>query len=236
VTHVVELRRVSVVLERPVLADVSLVIGPHEVVALVGPNGAGKSTLMDVVVGLRRPTTGEIRVLDGVPPSMRVGFVPQDPSGSLLPWLSIRDNIGLPLRVRGAARDAVARAVDAVVARYDALWHIDLDGDPVRLSGGERQLVALLRALVAGPELLACDEPFSALDAPSRERLRDVMRAACRAEDGPAMLFVSHDVDDVMRLADRVVVLAGRPATLTTDLHTSAPDARARLEAVLRRS
>jgi NitT/TauT family transport system ATP-binding protein len=201
----VELRDVAVA---PILAGVTLCVRPGERVALLGDNGAGKSTLLDVVLGLRPVSAGEVRVFGRPPPSPDVGFVPQTPGESLLPWLSVRDNVLLPLRAREIPCDdgmfeAARRAVDPEGS-------IDPRAFPQALSGGQQQLVALMRALVGRPRLLLCDEPFSAVDAPGRVRLRRALDAVCRA--GPALLLVSHDVEDVLALADRAIVLAGRPA------------------------
>lgn len=234
---VVEVERVDVAVGgRPVLVGVELAIAEREVVALLGANGVGKTTLLDVVLGLRAPRAGTVRVLGASPPSRDVGFVPQDPGAGLLPWLSVHDNVGLPLRLRGEPADRVEQAVSTVIARFESIWRIDATRRPDGLSGGERQLVALLRALVAAPRMLVCDEPFSALDAPARERLREVLRAVCADPHGPAMLLVSHDVEDVLSLADRALVLSGRPARITTEVDVRAPDARATLSTELRRS
>ncbi len=200
---------------RPIIDGVSLRVARGDRVAVLGGNGAGKSTLLDAVLGLLRPSRGTVRVLGHAPPSRAVGFVPQDPGASLLPWFDVRTNVLLPLRIRHASRTARVRAFDHVRRQVDPEGHIDPRARPHQLSGGEQQLVALMRALVGAPRVLVCDEPLSAIDAASRPRLRRTLRAVCDAPGGPALLFVSHDARDVSGLAQRVHVLSGRPARLT---------------------
>ena len=186
----VELANVAVTLgDRCVLRDMSLRVAEGERVALVGANGVGKSTLLDVVLGLRAVDAGTVTVHGAPPPASDVGFVPQDPGASLLPWYTVRENIVLPLRVRSASEPARERALQEVCQRFDPNASLDLDARPDNLSGGQRQLTAFLRALVARPRLLLCDEPFSALDTDARARVRETLRQgqhhAGRADHAP---------------------------------------------------
>ena len=212
---------------RAVLGDVSLTVARNERVALVGPNGAGKTPLLRAVLGLAPPDRGRVRVLGGAPPAPDVGYVAQGPGASLLPWLRVRDDVTLPLRLRGASPRARAEALAAIRAALDPRGEIDLERRSHELSGGQQQRVALMRALIAAPRLVVCDEPFSALDAPSRLWLRDRLRAASDAPGGPALLFTTHDVDDMVELATRIVLLAGRPAPVVRVLDPRAHGARA---------
>ncbi len=179
--------------DQAVLDQLDLDIAPGEFVALIGRSGSGKSTLLRALAGLDPAVTGELRV-DG---TAAVAF--QEPR--LLPWRRVSDNVRLGLRADDAR--AIARAaLDEVglTARADA-W-------PVTLSGGEAQRAALARALVREPSLLLLDEPFSALDALTRITMhRLVLRLW--AHHQPAVLLVTHDVDEALSLADRVLVLAG---------------------------
>lgn len=200
--------------ERPVLAGVSLALSPCERLGIVGPNGAGKSTLLEVMVGALRADHGEVRILTARPPSAHLGFVPQNPGSSLLPWYAVRDNVTLPLRVRGVPRRARDRAFDEVRARVDPRGRIDPSARPQTLSGGQQQLVALMRALVGAPRLLVCDEPFSALDESTREHVRHVLRSVCGGDEGAGLVLVTHEAADLDALVDRVERMDGRPATL----------------------
>lgn len=199
---VVELDDVAVHIGKACILDrISLRVREGERVAIVGPNGAGKSTLVDVLLGVRRPSRGLVRVLARTPPCPDVGFIPQDPGASLLPWLDVRENVALPLRIR-RLRDRT-RAVDEIARAVDPERTIALDARPSTLSGGQRQRVALMRALAGDPPLVVCDEPFSAIDEASRLHLRSLLAARC-----PTLVFVTHDRDDVRDLATRVVHLA----------------------------
>lgn len=201
------------------LGGIDLEVAQREVVALIGPNGCGKSTLLRVVAGLLAPTQGSVS-LDGEPvagPDPRVAFVFQEPR--LLPWRSAEANIRLPMELAGWP---VARQV----ARADDL--LGLVGlrefaptRPAHLSGGMRQRVAIARALALEPTVLLLDEPFSALDALTRERFNaELLRLWDRT--GTTILVVTHSISEAVFLADRVVVLSPRPgravATVPVDL------------------
>ncbi len=203
-----------------VLDGLSLDIPTGGFVALLGPSGSGKTTLLRMVAGLERPDSGELW-LDGrpaldLPPGKRgIGFVFQ--GYALFAHMTVADNIGFGLRVRGQSR--AQRSV--VVERLLAMVHLDGLGPrlPAQLSGGQRQRVALARALAVEPRILLLDEPFGALDRAVREELRTSLKRIHR-ELGITTLFVTHDQDEAVALADRAVILTrGR---LTADL--SAPD------------
>jgi sulfonate transport system ATP-binding protein len=191
-----------------VLVDVSLQIGKGEIVALIGRSGSGKSTVLRVLSGLSTDHSGE-RVVTGAP---AMAF--QEPR--LFPWRDVRTNVGYGLtRIPLSKPDAVARAeralADVGLADRADVW-------PLTLSGGQAQRVSLARALVAEPELLLLDEPFGALDALTRLSMRALLLDLWR-EHGFGVLLVTHDVDEAVALADRVLVLdEGRVVhTLTID-------------------
>jgi ABC-type nitrate/sulfonate/bicarbonate transport system ATPase subunit len=210
VTPALELRQVSVRAgARRLFEGVDLTLAPGERVALLGRNGAGKSTLLDLIAGVRRPDAGEVCVAGAPPPSRTLGWVPQDCGASLLPWLSVRDNVLLPLRLARASRIGCSAALDGVRGRLDPAGRIPVDASPATLSGGERQLVAWMRALIAMPALLVCDEPFAAVDLVVRARLDAVLDDLARGGTPPAVLLVTHDPRDVARHARRALLLEG---------------------------
>jgi sulfonate transport system ATP-binding protein len=189
---------------RAVLGDVDLAIGPGEVVALLGASGSGKSTLLRLVAGLDRPTSGEILVdgrrVEGIEPRAAVVFQEH----RLLPWRTLAENVafGLPDgSARADGRAEVATALAAVgLAEFTGFR-------PRAVSGGMAQRAALARALVRRPGVLLLDEPFAALDALTRLRMQDLVDDLQRTS-GATVLLVTHDVDEALQLADRVVVLA----------------------------
>lgn len=180
---------------RIVLDGIDIEIQPGESVALLGRSGSGKSTLLRILAGLDREATGQVRV-----PTQRT-VVFQDPR--LLPWKRVVDNVSLGLRGSGARAAALAALDEVGLADHADAW-------PGTLSGGEAQRVALARALVREPELLLLDEPFGALDALTRIKMHELLHDLCRRHR-PAVLLVTHDVDEAIILSDRVAVLdAGR--------------------------
>jgi NitT/TauT family transport system ATP-binding protein len=208
----------------PVLAldGVDLRAAPHEVVAVVGPSGCGKSTLLELVCGLAAPDAGTV----DVPPA---ALMPQ--RDGLLPWLSALDNAALARRIAGDDR-ATARA--AAHAHFAAFG---LEGferaRPGELSGGMRQRVAFLRTLLAGRPVLCLDEPFGALDALTRAQAQGWLAAAL-AREPRTVLLVTHDVEEAVVLADRVVLLSPRPGRVvaTLDVPLARPRARTDLAVV----
>jgi sulfonate transport system ATP-binding protein len=182
--------------EHHVLADVSVRIGDGEIVALIGRSGSGKSTVLRILAGLSTDHSGE-RVVAGAP---ALAF--QEPR--LFPWRDVRTNVGYGLtRTRLSKAEAVARADRALA---DVGLADRADAWPLTLSGGQAQRVSLARALVAEPELLLLDEPFGALDALTRLTMRALLLELWR-EHRFGVLLVTHDVDEAVALADRVLVL-----------------------------
>jgi NitT/TauT family transport system ATP-binding protein len=204
-----------------VLREVSVTVRRGELVSIVGPSGCGKSTLLRAVAGLIQPGHGRILIggvpVAGVPEGLAVVF--QEYGRSLLPWLTVRDNVALPLRRRGGSkaerRSAATTALEAVGLAGAA------DKHPWQLSGGMQQRVAIARALAYRPALLLMDEPFGSVDAQTREDLEDLLLAV-RGTD-MTILFVTHDIDESVYLGDRVIVLGGAPAGVLADLPVRLP-------------
>ena len=212
------------------LGPLDLFVGRGEIVGVVGTSGCGKSTLLRIIGGLEPATAGSVRI-DGEPvrgPRPEIGIVFQEPR--LMPWLTVAGNVtfgldGLPRARRRALADAALAKV-GLTSFAAAL--------PRELSGGMAQRVALARALVTEPEILLLDEPFSALDAFTRIRLQDELLRLW-AIDRPTLLFVTHDIDEALALADRVIVLRGHPGRIRRDDRIDLPRPRHRTEPAFQR-
>jgi len=205
------------------LDGLTLEVAPGEVVALIGPNGSGKSTFLRVVAGLLAPTAGDVAI-DGMPvtaPDPRVGLVFQEPR--LLPWRSVASNVAWPLELAGWPVHRVrARVADLL----GAVGLEDAAGlRPVQLSGGMRQRASIARALALSPEVLLLDEPFSALDALTRERFNlELLRLQERT--GTTVVIVTHSIPEAILVADRVVVLTPRPGRVAAEIRIPVPRPR----------
>ncbi|MER8010030.1 ABC transporter ATP-binding protein [Streptomyces sp. NPDC094149] len=212
--------------DHPVLSDVTLTVPDGQLLCVVGPSGCGKSTLLRTVAGLRPAHEGTVTLdgtpVTGVPDHLAVVF--QDYGRSLFPWLTVRDNVALPLRRRGLARAERRAEAERILER------VGLDGagrrHPWQLSGGMQQRVAIARALVCRPSLLLMDEPFGSLDAQTREDLEDLLLEVHRTEN-TTILLVTHDIDESVYVGDRVVVLSPGPgARVVLDLPVQLPGRR----------
>jgi sulfonate transport system ATP-binding protein len=191
----------------PILRSLDLDIAPGEFVALLGRSGSGKTTLLRTLAGLDPVQQGEVAIPE------RNAVVFQEPR--LLPWLSVWRNVALGLRVADARERAVAALGEVGLGHRIDAW-------PLTLSGGEAQRAALARALVHAPELLLLDEPFAALDALSRMRMQALVGELC-ARHRPAVLLVTHDVDEALLLADRALVLEHGRIALEVAVPGAAP-------------
>ncbi|MFF4113326.1 ABC transporter ATP-binding protein [Streptomyces sp. NPDC001714] len=197
--------------DRVVLDRLDLTIADEELVVLLGPSGCGKSTLLRLLAGLDRPDGGRVEV-----PARRAIVFQAD---RLLPWQRVLRNVTLGLHGPDADRRALDVLAEVGLAGRAKAW-------PKELSGGEAQRVSLARALVSEPELVLLDEPFAALDAITRLRMHDLVRAL-RSKHHAAMLLVTHDVDEAIALADRVVVMSNGRIGTSHRVELSAPDREA---------
>ncbi len=207
------------------LEDVSLRVAEREIVAIVGPNGCGKSTLLRVIGGLLPADSGIVRTfgaeVEGVDP--RVGLVFQEPR--LLPWRDVLANVGFPLElagVDGATRESRSQEVLALTG-LSAFTH----AYPDQLSGGMAQRAALARTLAPEPKVLLLDEPFSALDAMTRERLDDEL-VALWSKTGSTIVLVTHSIAEAVFLSDRVLVMSPRPGSVVAEVPVTAARPRRR--------
>ena len=199
-----------------VLADVNLDLRAGETLALVGPSGCGKSTLLHIVAGLLTPSEGSLQS-----DFRTVSCVFQDPR--LLPWKTAADNIALGLKALGRPKHARRREAHELGLRL-GLAAADLDKYPHELSGGMQSRVALARALAIRPDLLLLDEPFSALDIGLKTRLYELLDTQVR-QTGTAVLMITHDLMEAVRLADRILMMAPNPGRLVKELALEAAPA-----------
>jgi NitT/TauT family transport system ATP-binding protein len=208
---------------RAVLQSIDLAVAKQEFVSIIGPSGCGKSTILKLIAGLSAPTSGTIRV-DGMTPlnaRETISFVFQD--ATLLPWRTVKDNIGLGLeleRVPSKEReDEISLLLELVGLNPVAKSY------PRELSGGMRMRVSIARALATNPRVMLLDEPFAALDEMSRDRLNEeILRL--RAEQKWTAVFVTHSVAEAVFLSDRIVVLAPNPGRVYAEFRVELPTPR----------
>ncbi|AOF93427.1 ABC transporter ATP-binding protein [Sinorhizobium sp. RAC02] len=212
-----------------VLDNVSFTVEPGELVALLGPSGCGKSTLLRLAAGLEAPTVGNVSE-DGQPilgPNPDRILVFQD--ATLFPWRTVRANVAIGLEARGLIREREYR-IDEVLKLVKLEGFADFY--PHQLSGGMAQRAALARALVNDPKLLLLDEPFGKLDSLTRLRMQKELLNLWKTA-GFTALLVTHDVEEALLLADRVIVLSDRPASIVAELRVDQPHPRRRDDANL---
>ena len=201
------------------IEEIDLVAAPGELVTIIGPSGCGKSTLFNLIAGLVEPDTGTI-ALAGLEDGSRLGRVAYMPQKDLLlPWRTVIDNVILPLEVRGMRRDEARRRALALFPQFGLAGFER--AYPQTLSGGMRSRAAFLRTILAGGELLLLDEPFGALDALTRGQMQEWLLGVWERERRTT-LFITHDIDEAIFLADRLYVMTPRPGrialTTTVDL------------------
>ncbi len=194
-----------------VIESIDLEVQKGEFVTVFGPNGSGKTTLLNIVSGLDNPDSGEVLVSGKKPKDAEVGFVFQNYNESLFPWRTTLENVTLPLEVKGVAKEKQIKIVEHLLSKVGLLH--SKDKYVYELSGGQRQLVSICRAMASNPDILIMDEPFSALDY-STTRKMELELLDIWQEKKITTLFVSHDIDEAIFLADRVLVLSPRPATI----------------------
>ncbi|WP_316429806.1 ABC transporter ATP-binding protein [Leptolyngbya sp. NK1-12] len=192
-------------------------------ISVFGPNGCGKSTLINMVSGLIPCDRGRISVA-GLPINRaQIGYVFQNYRDSLFPWISAFDNIAYPLKVNGLSTRECKLKVEELLNTFDI--NLDLKRYPYQFSGGQQQLIAILRAIVAQPDILFLDEPFSALDFEMTLYVREKLQAVF-LESGLTTVIVSHDLEDAVYLADQVLLLSKRPTYLVESVTFNSPRPR----------
>ncbi|MGF6439478.1 NitT/TauT family transport system ATP-binding protein [Paraburkholderia youngii] len=210
------------------LRDFTMSVGKGEFCAVVGPTGCGKSTTLSLITGLARPSAGSVKVLgrpvEGIDP--RIGFVFQ--SDAVFPWKSVLNNVSAGPLYRGMPKDqAKDKAMDWIrrvgLSRFEHHY-------PHQLSGGMRKRVALAQTFINEPEILLMDEPFSALDVQTRALMQDELLHLW-STNGASVVFVTHDIEEAITLADKVFVLSASPATIKTSYEIDLPRPRVVAEA-----
>jgi ABC-type nitrate/sulfonate/bicarbonate transport system ATPase subunit len=202
------------------LEPITLTLEPNEFLTILGPSGCGKSTLLRIVAGLDRPTTGQVRLNGRVVdrPAADRGMVFQ--SYTLFPWLTAAENIAFGLRERGLGAVERAEIVKSYIAKvglkgFETHW-------PKQLSGGMQQRTAIARALANDPEILLLDEPFGALDNQTRALMQELLLGIW-AQERKTVLFVTHDIEEAIFIASRVVVMSARPGRIKADVQVDLP-------------
>ena len=192
-----------------------------EFVSLLGPSGCGKSTALRIIAGLMAQTSGEVCVVAQAsvnPVRQSIGFVFQEPT--LMPWASVRDNVGLPLQLARMSRDEANAKINQVLSQVDLSEFAEVY--PRELSGGMKMRVSLARALVTDPEILLMDEPFAALDEITRFRLNNDLLDLWR-KLRKTVIFVTHSVFESVYLSQRIVVMTTRPGRVFAEIPIDAP-------------
>jgi NitT/TauT family transport system ATP-binding protein len=207
------------------IRKLTFTVGRGQLVCVVGPSGAGKTTLLRCIAGLLQPTSGEVvlagKKVAGPPPGMAVVF--QEYGRSLFPWLTVWENVELPLKEKGLRKEERRRLVTEAIAA------VGLTGfessHPWQLSGGMQQRVAIARAVAYEPNVLLMDEPFAAVDAQTRGELEDLILSLWKRLN-MTIVFVTHDIDESVYLAQRVVVLSSSPTVVLDDVAIDLPAER----------
>lgn len=205
---------------QPVYSGFDLDVRRGDILAVFGPNGCGKSTLINMAAGLLERDGGEILYAGREVAEVRIGYVFQNYREALFPWIRAADNIRYPLRRMGLARAAIEARVEALASDFRVRF--DLARYPYELSGGQQQLVSIMRALAGEPEVLFLDEPFSALDYETTLALCGLLGRVLK-ERGVTTVLVSHDLEESIVLADRLLMLTRRPTAVADDVAVPIP-------------
>ena len=207
------------------IRDVTFEIEQGEFVCVVGPSGCGKTTLLRCISGLVAPTSGAVllrgRRVDGPPADMALLF--QEYNRSLFPWMSVRQNVAFPLRRKEPSKAARIQRAEKMLEEVGL--REAADRHPWQLSAGMQQRVTMARALAYQPSILLMDEPFASVDAQTRADLQD-LTLRLRDEFAMTILFVTHDIDESVYLADRIIVLSAAPAAVEQTIHVDLPKPR----------
>ncbi len=203
--------------ELAIFNDFNLEVKKGEFIGIFGPNGCGKTTLLNLIAGLDKPNSGNI-IFDT--PAVRTAFIFQNYRESLFPWLSVKDNITYPLKLRGIPIAERYKRAEKLTEQFGV--KINLESFPYALSGGQQQFTAILRALMTEPDLILMDESFSSLDYQTTLFMLIKMQEIWE-ETGITFIFVSHEIDEAIFLAQRVILLSHKPTKVVKELVNSLP-------------
>jgi NitT/TauT family transport system ATP-binding protein len=203
-----------------ILEDITLEVPQGEFVTVFGPNGAGKSTLMNIISGLELPSEGNV-TLDTQ--SKEISYLFQDYKSALLPWKTAYQNIALPLYWKGISKADAKQSIQRLINKFDV--NINLNAYPFTLSGGQAQLISIMRSIVVNPDILILDEPFSALDYVNRISLLLKLQEIWLASS-LTCIFISHDIDEAIFLGDRLVLLTPKPTRIIDVIDIDLPRPR----------
>lgn len=198
-----------------VLVNVNLALKEGEVIGIRGENGSGKTTLFNIIAGIENATNGFVAINKKLDSTFQMGVVFQNYNSTLLPWLSVKDNICIPLKINGFKNNEKEHRLKRVIEQLK-FNTLPLKNYPHQLSGGQRQRVAIARALIMQPDILILDEPFSNLDFQTSLDLQDILQDI-HTSSNIAILVVSHNIDHILYLADRVLVLGQHPSTIVKE-------------------
>ncbi len=205
---------------QPVYAGFDLDLRRGDVLSVFGPNGCGKSTLINLIAGLVPADGGDMLFAGRTVAQIRIGYVFQNYREALFPWKTAAENLRYPLRRMRLPKREIERRVEQLCAQFRIRF--DLARYPYELSGGQQQLVSIMRALAVEPEVLFLDEPFSALDYETTLDLRELLQLVLK-DRGVTTMLVSHDLEESIVLADRLLMLTRRPTTVAADIAVPLP-------------
>lgn len=213
----------------PVLADINLSVEEGEFICLIGPSGCGKTTLFNILVGLDRPDQGKIK-LKGEDITCTRGHIAYMPQKDLLfPWRTVIENLLLGVEINKGDLEAARKEAEELIPLFGLEGFAD--SYPEQLSGGMKQRAALLRTVLTHHDILALDEPFGALDALTRSKMQDWI-LSIKAELNKTILFITHDIEEAITLADRIIVLKGSPAAVVKELKLELPYPRQKTDRI----
>lgn len=203
--------------EKVVFDDFNLQIKKGDSVAILGPNGIGKTTLLRIISGLEEFQSGKIIINDKRPSQAKIGFIPQNYSETLLPWYTNIDNIILPLHISGVKINKT-KLIENIENDFNI--RLPWNDHPYNLSGGQKQMLSIMRAVINNPDILLMDEPFSSLDISTSIEIQKKLRIISKKKNLTS-IFVSHRVEDCLYMSNRILLLKGKPTRVILDVNNS---------------